>query len=270
MGSRQLLIGAGLVALLLLVALAGPLLISAEDVTAQDLLARLGAPSWSHPLGRDHLGRDVLARLVTGARVSLQVSVAVVAISATIGTVVGSLSAYYGGWIDRVVSGVIFNVFLAFPGILLAIGIVAFLAPSLTNLIAALSIIGWVGYARLMRGQVLRVRELAFVTACRALGASDVRIIVRHILPNAVQPLIVQTSLGMAGVVLAEATLSFLGLGVPEPIPSWGKMINESRDVWFSSPHLFIAPGLMIMATVLGFNLLGDGLRDALDPKLRR
>jgi peptide/nickel transport system permease protein len=199
----------------------------------------------------------------------MQVGVLVVAISAATGTLVGSISGYYGGWVDRIVSGIIFNVFLAFPGVLLAIAIVAFLESSLSNLIAALCAIGWVSYARLVRGQILKVRELDFVLASRALGASDSRIVLRHILPNAIQPLIVQASLGMAGAVLAEATLSFLGLGVPEPMPSWGKMINESRDVWFSAPHLFIAPGVMIMLTVLSFNFLGDGLRDWLDPKLR-
>src|SRR5207247_1507928 len=159
--------------------------------------------------------------------------------------------------------------FLAFPGVLLALAIIAFLEPSVTNLIAALCAIGWVSYARLIRAQVLKVRELDFVVASRALGANDTRIILRHILPNSIQPLIVQATLGMAGAVLAEATLSFLGLGVPEPMPSWGKMINDSREVWFTAPHLFIAPGAMIMLTVLAFNFLGDGLRDWLDPKLR-
>jgi peptide/nickel transport system permease protein len=263
-------LGLGVVVLLLLLAVVGPLLIPENQATAQDLAARLQAPSAAHPLGLDHLGRDILARLVYGARVSMLVGVLVVSISSLIGTTVGMISAYYGGWIDQVVSGIIFNVFLAFPGVLLAIAIVAFLGPSLSNLIAALCIIGWVSYARLIRGQVLKVRELDFVTASRALGAKDGRILLRHVLPNSIQPLIVQASLGMAGAVLAEATLSFLGLGVPEPMPSWGKMINESREVWTKAPHLFVAPGVMIMLTVLSFNFLGDGLRDYLDPKLKR
>jgi peptide/nickel transport system permease protein len=268
--NRLALAGLAIVVLLVLVALLGPLVIPWEQVTAQDLSNRLARPSAEHPFGLDQLGRDMLARIVYGARVSLQVGVSVVTVSAAVGTAVGALSGYYGGWVDRIVSGIIFNVFLAFPGVLLAIAIVAFLGPSLFNLIAALCVIGWVSYARLIRGQVLKVRELDFVTASRALGADDARIVLRHILPNSIQPLIVQASLGMAGAVLAEATLSFLGLGVPEPIPSWGKMINESREVWFSAPHLFVVPGVMIMLTVLSFNFLGDGLRDYLDPKLRR
>lgn len=263
---------AGLVVatLLGLLALFGPMIVSDNAATAQNLAERLQSPSAEHWLGLDHLGRDIFARLVYGARVSMLVGLLVVSISGLIGTSIGAVSAYYGGWVDRIVSGIIFNVFLAFPGVLLAIAVVAFLGPSLPNLIAALCIIGWVSYARLIRGQVLKVRELDFVTASRALGAGDARILLRHVLPNSIQPLIVQASLGMAGAVLAEATLSFLGLGVPEPMPSWGKMINESREVWTKAPHLFIAPGVMIMLTVLSFNFLGDGLRDYLDPKLKR
>jgi peptide/nickel transport system permease protein len=263
-------VGLAIIVLLILLAVAGPIVLPWDEVTRQDLLSRLSPPSTDFPLGSDQLGRDVLARIVYGARISLEVGISVVAISATIGTLIGLVSGYYGGWIDQIISGIFFNVFLAFPGVLLAIAIVAFLGPSLVNLISALCVIGWVSYARLIRGQVLKVRQLDFVTASRALGAGDARIILRHVLPNAIQPLIVQASLGMAGAVLAEATLSVLGLGVPEPIPSWGKMINESREVWFTAPHLFIVPGIMIMLTVLGFNFLGDGLRDYLDPKLKR
>jgi peptide/nickel transport system permease protein len=188
-------------------------------------------------------------------------------ISAAIGVFIGSFSGFYGGWVDRIMSGFVFNVFMAFPGILLAIAMVAFLGPSITNLIIALCVIGWVGYARLMRGQVLKVREYDFVVAARALGAGNLRIMIRHILPNAIQPLIVQASLGMAGAVLAEASLSFLGLGVPEPTPSWGKMLNDGRAFLFNAPHLIILPGLMIMVTVMAFNFVGDGLRQWLDPK---
>src|SRR5262249_3215824 len=172
-----------------------------------------------------------------------------------------------GGWADRLISGFLFNVFLAFPGMLLAIAMVAFLGPGLKNLILALSVIGWVGYARLMRAQVLKVRELDFVAAAPAVGVRGVRILFRHILPNSIQPLIVQASLGMAGAILAEAGLSFLGLGVPEPIPSWGKMIDDSREFWFTAPHLFIFPGILIAISVLAFNFVGDGLREKLDPR---
>jgi peptide/nickel transport system permease protein len=227
-------------------------------------------PTRMHPLGRDDLGRDVLSRIVYGARISMQVGVLVVMISATIGMIIGAVSGYYGGWVDRIFSGFLFNVFLSFPSILLAIAMVAFLGPSIHNLILALSVIGWVGYARLMRGQVLKVREYDFVTAARALGAGDARILLRHILPNAIQPLIVQASLGMAGAVLAEASLSFLGLGVQPPTPSWGVMLNDARNYLRFAPHLLIFPGLAVMLTVLAFNFLGDGLRERLDPRQAR
>jgi peptide/nickel transport system permease protein len=227
-------------------------------------------PTRAHPLGLDDLGRDVLSRLIYGARISLRVGVTVVLISALIGILIGAISGYYGGWIDRFFAGFLFNVFLAFPSILLAIAMVAFLEPSLNNLILALSVIGWVGYARLMRGQVLKVREYDFVTAARALGAGDGRILLRHILPNTVQPLIVQASLGMAGAVLAEASLSFLGLGVPPPAPSWGAMLNDARTFLREAPHLLIFPGLAVMLTVMAFNFVGDGVREWLDPKQKR
>jgi peptide/nickel transport system permease protein len=227
-------------------------------------------PSRQNLLGRDDLGRDVLSRLIHGARISMRVGVTVVLISALIGTLIGAISGFYGGWIDRILSGFVFNVFMSFPSLLLAIAMVAFLGPSLNNLILALSVIGWVGYARLIRGQVLKVREYDFVTAARALGASDGRLIARHILPNAIQPLIVQASLGMAGAVLSEASLSFLGLGVPPPTPSWGAMLNDARSFLTIAPHLLLFPGIAVMLTVLAFNFVGDGLREWLDPKQQR
>jgi peptide/nickel transport system permease protein len=247
-----------------------PLLASWDRVQSQDLGARLDPPDRTHLMGRDQLGRDLMARIIYGARISVLVGFSVVAVSSIAGVLIGAFAGYKGGWVDRIVSGFLFNVFLSFPGILLAIAMVAFLGPSIKNLITALSVIGWVGYARLMRAQVLKVRELDFVTAARALGASDARIMFRHLLPNSIQPLIVQASLGMAGAILAEAGMSFLGLGVPEPIPSWGKMIDDSREFWFTAPHLFIFPGLMIALAVLAFNFIGDGLRERLDPKTSR
>jgi peptide/nickel transport system permease protein len=261
--------GLAVAGVMVLLALLSPLLASWDKVQSQDLGARLDPPDAAHWMGRDQLGRDLLVRIVYGARVSMLVGVSVVTISAFFGVAIGSFAGYKGGMIDRIVSGFLFNVFLSFPGILLAIAMVAFLGPSLKNLIIALSVIGWVGYARLMRAQVLKVREYDFVQAARALGASDARILTKHILPNSIQPLIVQASLGMAGAILAEAGLSFLGLGVPEPIPSWGKMIDDSREFWFTAPHLFIFPGLMIALSVLAFNFIGDGLRERLDPKQR-
>jgi peptide/nickel transport system permease protein len=262
-------LGLAVAGALVLLAALSPLLASWERVQSQDLGARLDPPDRVHIMGRDQLGRDLLARIVYGARVSLLVGMSVVAVSSIFGIAIGSFAGYAGGWVDRIVSTLIFNTFMAFPGILLAIAMVAFLGPSLQNLIVALSAIGWVGYARLMRAQVLKVREYDFVSAARALGAGNLRILVRHILPNSIQPLIVQASLGMAGAVLAEAGMSFLGLGVPEPIPSWGKMIDDSREFWFTAPHLFIFPGMMIAITVLAFNFVGDGLREQLDPRQR-
>ena len=259
--------GFAVAGVMVLLAVLSPLLASWNRVQSQDLGARLDTPDAAHWMGRDQLGRDMMTRVIYGARVSMMVGLSVVTISAFFGVAIGSFAGYKGGWIDRLVSGFLFNVFLSFPGILLAIAMVAFLGPSLKNLILALSVIGWVGYARLMRAQVLKVREYDFVQAARALGASDLRILTKHILPNSIQPLIVQASLGMAGAILAEAGLSFLGLGVPEPIPSWGKMIDDSREFWFTAPHLFIFPGLMIALAVLAFNFIGDGLRERLDPK---
>jgi peptide/nickel transport system permease protein len=261
--------GLAVVGLLVLLAALSPALASWEKAQSQDLGARLDSPDRNHLMGRDQLGRDVMARIIYGARVSMLVGLSVVTISSIAGTLIGAFAGYRGGWIDRIVSGFFFNIFLSFPGLLLAIAMVAFRGPSIINLIFALSIIGWVGYARLMRAQVLKVREYDFVTAARALGASDLRILLKHILPNSIQPLIVQASIGMAGAILAEAGLSFLGLGVPEPIPSWGKMIDDSREFWFTAPHLFIFPGLMIAISVLAFNFVGDGLRERLDPRQR-
>ena len=259
--------GIAVVGIFVLLAVLSPLLASWDRVQSQDLGARLGPPDSSHIMGRDQLGRDVMSRIIYGTRVSMLVGLSVVTISSILGVLIGAFAGYKGGWIDRIISGFVFNVFLSFPGILLAIAMVAFLGPSLKNLIIALSVIGWVGYARLMRAQVLKVREYDFVTAARALGANDVRILIKHILPNSIQPLIVQASLGMAGAILAEAGMSFLGLGVPEPIPSWGKMIDDSREFWFTAPHLFIFPGVMIALSVLAFNFIGDGLREKLDPR---
>ncbi|HEX5603422.1 MAG TPA: ABC transporter permease [Pyrinomonadaceae bacterium] len=268
--NRLTVIGVFIVVVLIIVALFAPW-IATYDVGATDLTMRYLPPSAAHWFGTDSTGRDIFSRVVFGARISLQVGLIVVAVSAVIGTLLGALAGYYGGLVDRVVSGYVFNVFLAFPGLLLAIAMVAFLGAGLNKLILALCIIGWVGYARLIRGQVLKVREYDFVQAARALGASDARILLVHILPNAIQPLIVQASLGMAGAVLSEASLSFLGLGVPPPAPSWGVMIEEARDLSTlqAAPHALIFPGIAIALTVLAFNFIGDGLREYLDPRQR-
>ncbi len=266
--NRLAIFGLAVVGVIVLLALGAPLF-ATHDVGATDLLHRYAAPSTAHWLGTDATGRDVFSRVIYGARISLRVGLIVVAVSAVIGTFIGAVAGYYGGWVDRVVSGYVFNVFLAFPGLLLAIAMVAFLGAGLNKLIFALCVIGWVGYARLIRGQVLKVREYDFVQAARALGASDFRILFRHILPNAIQPLIVQASLGMAGAVLSEATLSFLGLGVPPPAPSWGVMLEEARDLSTlqAAPHALLVPGIAIALSVLAFNFIGDGLRAYLDPR---
>jgi peptide/nickel transport system permease protein len=269
--NRLAIIGIGIVVIILIVAIFAPW-IATQDVGATNLSIRYLAPNASHWFGTDSTGRDIFARVVFGARISLRVGIIVVTVSAVVGTLLGALAGYYGGWIDRILSGYVFNVFLAFPGLLLAIALVAFLGAGLNKLIFALCIIGWVGYARLIRGQVLKVREYDFVQAARALGAGDLRILFVHILPNAIQPLIVQASLGMAGAVLSEASLSFLGLGVPPPAPSWGVMIEEARDLSTlqNAPHALIFPGIAIALTVLAFNFIGDGLREYLDPRQRK
>ncbi len=234
-----------------------------------DLPARLMPPSAAHWFGTDELGRDILSRVIYGARISMLVGSCVVAASLTLGLIFGSIAGFYGGLTDRVLNVVVMNAFMSFPGILLAIAFVAFLGPGIFNLIFALSIGGWVGYARLVRAQVLAVREREFVEAARALGASDARIIVRHILPNIIQPVLVQAAIGMAGAILAEATMSFLGLGVPPPTASWGAMLNDARSHLFDSPHLVLFPAGAVMLAVLSFNFMGDGLRDYLDPRSR-
>jgi peptide/nickel transport system permease protein len=268
--NRLTIVGLVIVGVLVIVAVFADFITNYE-VGATDLTIRYLPPSAAHWFGTDSTGRDIFTRVIFGARISLQVGLTVVVVSALIGTVLGAVAGYYGGWVDRFVSGYVFNVFLAFPGLLLAIAMVAFLGAGLNKLILALCIIGWVGYARLIRGQVLKVREYDFVQAARALGAGDARILFRHILPNAIQPLIVQASLGMAGAVLSEASLSFLGLGVPPPAPSWGVMIEEARDLSTlqAAPHALIFPGIAIALTVLAFNFIGDGLREYLDPRQR-
>jgi peptide/nickel transport system permease protein len=243
--------------------------IAPQDPARIDLPTRLTGPSSTHWCGTDELGRDILSRLIYGSRISMLVGSCVVAASLALGLIVGSIAGYYGGRIDRFVNVVVMNAFLSFPGILLAIAFVAFRGPGIFNLVLALSLGGWVGYARLVRAQVLAAREREFVEAARSLGASDLRVIVRHILPNIIQPIIVQAAIGMAGAILAEATMSFLGLGVPPPTASWGTMLNDGRAHLFDAPHLVIFPAMAVMLAVLSFNFIGDALRDFLDPRSR-
>jgi peptide/nickel transport system permease protein len=261
-------IGVALVTVFIVCAVFAPW-IAPQDPAHIDLPARLAGPTFSHWCGTDELGRDILSRLIYGSRISMVVGSCVVAASLALGLIVGSIAGYYGGRIDRFVNVVVMNVFLSFPGILLAIAFVAFRGPGIFNLVLALSLGGWVGYARLVRAQVLAAREREFVEAARALGASDLRVIVRHILPNIIQPIIVQAAIGMAGAILAEATMSFLGLGVPPPTASWGTMLNDGRAHLFDAPHLVIFPAMAVMLAVLSFNFIGDALRDFLDPRSR-
>jgi peptide/nickel transport system permease protein len=261
-------VGAFIVAVAVLAAIVGPV-VAPFDSASQELALRLTGPSAQHWFGLDELGRDILSRVLAGARISMLVGLVVVSISATVGIAVGASAGYFGGRVDEIVSRVI-DILMAFPGLLLAIAMVAVLGPSLFNVVFALSLIGWVGYARLVRGQVLRARELEFVQAARALGASTPRVLVRHVIPTTLPAVTVQATLGMGGAILAEASLSFLGLGVQPPTPSWGTMLNYGRIHLLDAPHLTIFPGVAIAVLVLGFNFLGDGLRDVLDPKTSR
>jgi len=258
-------VGIAIVGLALLGALVGPAL-SPFDPASQELALRLATPSLSHPFGLDELGRDILARVLAGARISFLVGFTVVIVSASLGTMLGAVAGYFGGRVDDLISRVI-DILLAFPGLLLAIALVAVLGPSLANVLFALTIIGWVGYARLVRGQVLRAREFEYVQAARALGASTTRILWKHIIPTAIPAVVVQATLGMAGAIIGEASLSFLGLGVQPPTPSWGTMLNGGRAHILDAPHLTLFPGLAIALLVLGLNFLGDGLRDRIDPR---
>lgn len=266
-GGRLFLLGsAGFLTLLVLGALLAPVL-SPAPVDLLDLPGGLEGPSRSHPLGQDRLGRDVLAGILYGGRVSLTVGFLVVGVSLVVGTLVGFASGYAGGWFDEGVMRVV-DVLLAFPGILLAIALAGVLGPSLVNVVLALSLLGWVGFARLVRGEVLSLKHREFVVAARALGAGVPRIAWSHVLPNLAGPLAVQATFSVAGTILAESSLSFLGLG-PQDVPTWGSLLSQGVDYLLFAPHLALFPGLAIMGTVLGMNVLGDALRDRLDPGRR-
>jgi len=253
------------VALLVAAALVGPFLTPWEP-NRMELERRLEGPSWEHPLGLDELGRDVASRLLAGARVSVAVGLTVVGVAGTIGTLLGAAAGALGGRWDSALMRAI-DVFLAFPGILLAIALVAVLGPALRHVVLALAVIGWVGYARLARGQVLQLKEQEFVLAARAAGATTARLVWRHLLPNVLPLVIVQASLGLAGAMLAEASLSFLGLGIQPPTPSWGAMIDAGRSHLLDAPHVTLFPGLAIALSVFSLNFLGDALVDRLDPR---
>ena len=266
--NRLAVVGLGLIAVLTVLAVFAPA-VAPFDPIKQDYNALLQAPSITHLCGTDNLGRDVLSRVIYGARVSLTAGVIAVGLATLVGLVFGLLAGFFGGVVDEVIMRVV-DATLAFPFLVLAITLAAVLGPSLQNAMLAIAVVSAPVFARLARGQVLSERERDYVQAAQALGSSDARIVVRHLLPNIAGPIIIQASLSVAGAILAESALSFLGLGVQPPTPSWGEMLNTARGYLRDAPWTAIAPGSLIFIAVLAFNLLGDGLRDALDPRGNR
>jgi peptide/nickel transport system permease protein len=260
-------LGAGILLVLVVSALFAPL-IAPHHPLRQNLSEDLIAYSADHPLGTDKLGRDILSRIFHGGRISLLVGVSTVTLSLAIGLIVGSMSGFFGGWIDQLLMRLV-DILVAFPGILLAIAFTAVLGPGLDHVVIALCLIGWTSYARLVRGEILALREREFVQAARALGCHPQRIIARHLLPNLLPPLLIQAVFGLAAAIVAEGSLSFLGLGVEPPTPSWGSMLNDGRQFLLVAPHLTTYPGLAIMLTVLALNLVGDALQERLDNRNR-
>ncbi|WP_458189996.1 nickel transporter permease [Haladaptatus sp. NG-WS-4] len=263
--NRLNLIGLALVLVVVSSALFAPW-IAPYEPNEQDLLNRLDPPSSEHLMGTDQLGRDMFSRLLYGARISLRVALVVVAITLVIGTLVGVIAGYAGGWVDEALMRFV-DILLAFPGILLALVIAGILGPSLTNIMIALAVVGWTQYARIIRGSVLSIKEKEFIKAAQLMNVSKPRIILRHVLPNVITPVIVLATMDMAYVILGTAGLSFLGLGAQPPTPEWGAMLSAGRNHLQTAWWVVNFPGLVIMITVLGFNLLGDGLRDVLDPR---
>lgn len=260
--NRWFYVGSVILTLLVLSALMAPLL-APHDPTRQNLDNDLHTYSRDNPLGTDKLGRDILSRVLYGGRISLLVGATTVMISLAIGLTIGSLSGYFGGWADQLIMRLV-DILMAFPGILLAIAFTAVLGPGLDHVILALCLIGWTSYARLVRGEILALREREFVQAARALGCKPGRLITRHLLPNLLPPVLIQATFGLAAAIIAEGSLSFLGLGVEPPTPSWGSMLNDGRQFLLVAPNLTTYPGIAIMITVFGLNLVGDGLQDRL------
>jgi len=265
--NRMAMAGGAIVLAMFFLALVAPL--ASRDPGAIDIAHRLQAPSWSYPLGTDDLGRDVLARILYGARISLLVGFVAVGISTLIGIILGALAGYYGRWADAVIMRFV-DIMLCFPSFFLILAVIAFLEPSIWNIMAIIGLTSWMGVARLVRAEFLSLRERDFVLAARALGARDSRIIFRHILPNALSPVLVSATLGVAGAILTESALSFLGIGVQPPTPSWGNMLIVGKQTLGTAWWLSVFPGVAILVTVLGYNLLGEGIRDALDPRLQQ
>lgn len=263
--SKTNILGLGIVFLLATAGVFAPM-IAPYDPMQQDIVNRLQPPNSEHLMGTDQLGRDLFSRVLFGARISLKISVLVVAISVLIGTVMGVVSGYAGGWVDEAIMRLV-DLLIAYPGFLFALVVVAVLGPSLLNLMIALAVTGWTEYARLIRGEVLSVKEKDFIKAAQVMGASRARVMGRHIVPNVIGPIVVLATLNLGTVVLGTAGLSFLGFGAQPPTPEWGSMLANSRNFLTTAWWLANFPGMAIMLTVVGFNLLGDGLRDVLDPR---
>ena len=264
--NRMAMAGAVIVLFMFLLAAMTPLL--GRDPGEIEIARRLQPPSWTYPLGTDDLGRDVLTRILYGARISLLVGFVAVGIATVIGIVLGAVAGYYGRWVDTLLMRFV-DIMLCFPTFFLILAVIAFLDPSIWNIMIIIGLTGWMGVARLVRAEFLSLRERDFVLAARAIGASDARIIFRHILPNALSPVLVSATLGVAGAILTESALSFLGIGVQPPTPSWGNMLIAGKQTLGTAWWLSVFPGLAILVTVLGYNLLGEGIRDALDPRIR-
>ncbi|MEA0556110.1 nickel transporter permease [Lysinibacillus irui] len=265
--SKVSLVGAGIVLFFILLAIFGPN-VASQGINEQDLSKRLLAPSSEHWFGTDDFGRDIFSRIIHGARISLWVGFFSVVLSVIVGSLLGIIAGYYGKWIDTVISR-IFDIMLAFPSMLLAIAVVSVLGPSLQNALIAIAIINIPNFGRLIRSKVLSVKEEEYIVSAKAIGMRDSRILFSHILPNSMTPIIVQGTLAIATAIIEAAALGFLGLGAQAPAPEWGKMLADARKFLLNAPWTMIFPGLAIMLTVLGFNLMGDGLRDALDPKMK-
>lgn len=265
--SKVSLIGAGIVLFFILLAIVGPYF-APQGINEQNFAKRLLAPSSEHWFGTDDFGRDIFSRIIHGARISLWVGFFSVILSVIVGSLLGIIAGYYGKWIDTIISR-IFDIMLAFPSMLLAIAVVSVLGPSLQNALIAIAIINIPNFGRLIRSKVLSVKEEEYIVAAKAIGMRDSRILFSHILPNSITPIIVQGTLAIATAIIEAAALGFLGLGAQAPAPEWGKMLADARKFLLNAPWTMIFPGLAIMLTVLGFNLMGDGLRDALDPKMK-
>jgi peptide/nickel transport system permease protein len=264
--NRMALVGAAIVLFMFMMAAAASF--TSIDPAAIDVSKSLQPPSWEHPLGTDDLGREVLVRMLYGARISLLVGFVAVGISTLIGILCGAMAGYYGGWVDAVVMRFV-DIMLCFPTFFLILAVIAFLEPSIWNIMIVIGLTSWMGVARLVRAEFLSLRQRDFVLAAQVLGASDGRLIFRHILPNALSPVLVSATLGVAGAILTESALSFLGIGVQPPTPSWGNMLIIGKQTLGSAWWLSVFPGLAILITVLGYNLLGEGIRDALDPRIK-